>query len=34
MNRETLGPLSPSCKLFSAPGAGYDKVDVEWMTEV
>ncbi|WVR05473.1 hypothetical protein IAU60_002489 [Kwoniella sp. DSM 27419] len=27
-----LGPLAPACKLYVGPGAGYDKVDVEWIT--
>ncbi|WWC69129.1 uncharacterized protein I206_103065 [Kwoniella pini CBS 10737] len=27
-----LGPLAPHCKLFVGPGAGYDKVDVDWIT--
>ncbi|WWC60774.1 uncharacterized protein I303_103350 [Kwoniella dejecticola CBS 10117] len=27
-----LGPLAPHCKLYVGPGAGYDKVDVEWIT--
>ncbi|AAW42001.2 oxidoreductase, putative [Cryptococcus deneoformans JEC21] len=29
-----LSPLLPSCKLFVGPGAGYDKVDVPWLTSV
>ncbi|WWD01053.1 hypothetical protein V866_007991 [Kwoniella sp. B9012] len=27
-----LGPLAPHCKLYVGPGAGYDKVDVDWIT--
>ncbi|WRT67467.1 uncharacterized protein IL334_004439 [Kwoniella shivajii] len=27
-----LGPLAPECKLYVGPGAGYDKVDVEYIT--
>ena len=27
-----LGPLAPDCGCYAAPGAGYDSVDVPWMT--
>ncbi|WVQ99017.1 hypothetical protein IAU59_006149 [Kwoniella sp. CBS 9459] len=27
-----LGPLAPGCKLYVGPGAGYDKVDIDWIT--
>ncbi|WVF71887.1 hypothetical protein IAT40_006697 [Kwoniella sp. CBS 6097] len=27
-----LGPLAPACKLYVGPGAGYDKVDIEWLS--
>ncbi|WWD16235.1 hypothetical protein CI109_100661 [Kwoniella shandongensis] len=27
-----LGPLAPSCKLYVGPGAGYDKVDIDWLS--
>lgn len=27
-----LGALAPRCKVYVGPGAGYDKVDVEWIT--
>ncbi|WVQ78597.1 hypothetical protein IAT38_000683 [Cryptococcus sp. DSM 104549] len=27
-----LGPLAPACKLYVGPGAGYDKVDIDWIT--
>lgn len=27
-----LGPLAPACKLYVGPGAGYDKVDIDWVT--
>lgn len=27
-----LGPLAPDCKVYVGPGAGYDKVDVDWIT--
>lgn len=27
-----LGALAPRCKVYVGPGAGYDKVDVDWIT--
>jgi len=27
-----LGSLAPRCKVYLGPGAGYDKVDVEWIS--
>ena len=27
-----LGSLAPRCKVYLGPGAGYDKVDVDWIT--
>ncbi|KAK8869504.1 hypothetical protein IAR55_000069 [Kwoniella newhampshirensis] len=27
-----LGPLAPACKLYVGPGAGYDKVDIDWVS--
>lgn len=31
-DEELLGALAPHCKLYAGPGAGYDKVDVDWIT--
>jgi len=27
-----LGSLAPRCKVYLGPGAGYDKVDVDWIS--
>lgn len=27
-----LGALAPQCKVYAGPGAGYDKVDIDWIT--
>ncbi|OCF40628.1 oxidoreductase [Kwoniella heveanensis CBS 569] len=27
-----LSPLAPACKLYVGPGAGYDKVDIDWIS--
>ncbi|RSH93787.1 hypothetical protein EHS25_006435 [Saitozyma podzolica] len=31
-DEKLLGALAPHCKLYAGPGAGYDKVDVDWIT--